>query len=192
MVQSETLYWIPNINMFYLVSKNFPRGKLSPGYLPPGQFPPRIIAPEKNRLPLGKLAPHHKISLENNCPHSNKFPLNEYYKWTENNYALSTSTIIYEYCNLGVKSDLLPYILTKPCRTPLIRECLSLNVSLFSSARTQKYYIFLEKLIRKKIQKNFIVNNNNRINRAWYLRQVPGEHTYLPGKTGIFYVKIRI
>ena len=35
----------------------------------------------------------------------------------------------------------------------------------------------------EKIQKNFIVNNNNRIIHAWYLREVPGEHTYLPKKT---------
>ena len=33
----------------------------------------------------------------------------EYYEWTEENYALSTSTIIYEYYNLGLKSDLLAY-----------------------------------------------------------------------------------
>ena len=49
---------------------------------------------------------------------------------------------------------------------------------------------FLEKLIRKKIQKDFIVNNNNRIIRAWYLQEVLEEHTYLPKKTGIFPVKI--
>ena len=60
-------------------------------------------------------------------------------------------------------------ILTKPRRTPLIREHLSLNASWFSYERTQKKYNFLEKLIRKKIQKNFIVNNNNKIIRAWYL-----------------------
>ena len=35
----------------------------------------------------------------------------------------------------------------------------------------------------EKIQKNFIVNNNNRIIPAWYLQEVPGEHTYLPKKT---------
>ena len=40
------------------------------------------------------------------------------------------------------------------------------------------------------MQKNFIVNNNNGIIRAWYLREVPEEHTYLPKKTGIFSVKI--
>ena len=32
-----------------------------------------------------------------------------------------------------------------------------------------KLYNFLEKLIRKKIQKNFIVNNNNKIIHTWYL-----------------------
>ena len=49
--------------------------------------------------------------------------------------------------------------------------------------------IFWEKLIRKKIQKNLIENNNNKIIRAWYLREAPGEHTYLPKKTGIALVK---
>ena len=48
----------------------------------------------------------------------------------------------------------------------------------------------MEKLIRKKIQKNFILNNNNKIIRAWYLSEALGEHTYLPKKTGIFPVKI--
>ena len=50
---------------------------------------------------------------------------------------------------------------------------------------------FLEKLIRKKIKKKIIVNNI-RIIRASYLRQVPGEHIFLPKKTGILPVKIRI
>ena len=54
----------------------------------------------------------------------------------------------------------------------------------------RKKYNFLEKLIRKKVQKNFIANNNDRIIRAWYLRKVPGEHIYFPKKTGIFQVKI--
>ena len=60
-------------------------------------------------------------------------------------------------------------ILTKPCRTPLIKELLLLNASLFSYARTQKKCIFLEKLTWKKMQKNFIVNNNYKIILAWYL-----------------------
>ena len=33
-----------------------------------------------------------------------------------------------------------------------------------------KKYNFLEKLIWKKTQENFIASNNNRIIRAWYLR----------------------
>ena len=60
-------------------------------------------------------------------------------------------------------------ILTKPCKTPLVRKQLSLNASWFSYGRTQKNRIFLEKLIWKKIQKNFIVNNNNKIFCPWYL-----------------------
>ena len=35
-----------------------------------------------------------------------------------------------------------------------------------------------------------MVNNNNKIIPAWYLREAPGEHTYLPKKSGIFPVKI--
>ena len=62
----------------------------------------------------------------------------------------------------------------------------------FGTPERKKTPFFLEKLIRKKIQKNFIVNNSNRIIRAWYLREVPGEHTYLPKKTGIFLLKIII
>ena len=37
---------------------------------------------------------------------------------------------------------------------------------------------------------NFIVNNNNRIIRAWYLQEVHEEHTYLQKKTEIFPVKV--
>ena len=69
---------------------NCPRAKLPPGQLPPrtkalkdncpqGKLPPppRTIALEDN-CPQGKLPPRklpscHKISLKNNCPHSNKF-----------------------------------------------------------------------------------------------------------------------
>ena len=43
-------------------------------------------------------------------------------------------------------------------------------------------YNFLEKLIREKIQKNFLVNNNNKIIRAWNLREDPGDHIYLTKK----------
>ena len=54
------------------------------------QFPPRKNAP--------RIIAHEQLSPK------------EYYEWTEEKYALCTSTIIYEYCNLGVTSDLLPYI----------------------------------------------------------------------------------
>ena len=149
---------------------------------------PWIIAnsPPPPRQLLQRKLPSH--GEEENCPLNIKFPLKiiaplkqipakEYYEWTEQNYALSTSTIINKYCNLGVKSDLLPYnfcqILTKPYRTLLIRERLSLNASWFSYARTQKNAIF------GKIdsEKNFIVNNENKTTPAWYLWEAPGEHT---------------
>ena len=51
-------------------------------------------------------------------------------------------------------------ILTKLCRTPFIREHLSLNTFWFSYDKSAKKYNILEKLIRKKIQKNSMVNNN--------------------------------
>ena len=78
-------------------------------------------------------------------------------------------------------------ILTKPCRTPLIREHLSLNASWFSYARTQKKLQLFGKFDSEKY---FIVNNNNKIIREWYLREVLGEHTYLPKKTRSLPVKI--
>ena len=48
----------------------------------------------------------------------------------------------------------------------------------FLTPERKKKKNFLETLIRKKIQKSFAVNN-----------KAPGEHTYLPKKTGIFPVK---
>ena len=60
-------------------------------------------------------------------------------------------------------------ILTRPWRTPLIREHLSLNASWFSYARTQKIRFFGKTDSEKKKKKNFIVNNNNKIIRVWYL-----------------------
>ena len=49
---------------------------------------------------------------------------------------------------------------------------------------------FLEKLIRKKIERSFIVNNNNKIIHACYLQETPRKHTYLPKKNGVFPVNI--
>ena len=39
------------------------------------------------------------------------------------------------------------------------------------------------------MQKKFLVNNSNKIIRTRYLWEAPGEHTYLPKKSGIFPVK---
>ena len=106
--------------------------------------------------------------------------------------------VVYEYYNIRVlqlrsknrfTSIYFLQILTKPCRKPLIRKHFSLNASWFSFAKTQKKKK-LWKIDSEKISKNFIVNNNNRIIRAWYLREVHEEHTYLPKMTGIFPVKI--
>ena len=57
-------------------------------------------------------------------------------------------------------------------------------------AKNKKKKDFFEKLIRKKYKKYSIVNNNNKIICAWYLREAPGQHTYLKKKTGIFPLKI--
>ena len=38
----------------------------------------------------------------------------------------------------------------------------------FLTPERKKKNNFLEKLIRKELQKNFIVNNDNKIMRAWY------------------------
>ena len=67
-------------------------------------------------------------------------------------------------------------ILTKPCRTPIIRDDILLNASWFSWARTQKRAIFSKNWFGKKYKKYFIVNNNKKTIRAWYLREALGGH----------------
>ena len=94
-----------------------------------GQLSPRKIAPPPDNylldnFPLDNcpltIAPMENFPLET-YPLIIKFPskitaptqpnsAKEYYEWTEENYALSMSTIIYEYFSLGVKSELLQYI----------------------------------------------------------------------------------
>ena len=70
--------------------------------------------------------------------------------------------VVYEYYNIRVlqlrsknrfTSICFLQILTKPCRTPLIREQLSLNASWCSSARTQKITIFWKNWFGKKLKK---------------------------------------
>ena len=53
--------------MFYMAL-----GQLPPGSLPPDNCPPDNCL--QGKLPPRKLPPYHEISLENNCPHSSKFP----------------------------------------------------------------------------------------------------------------------
>ena len=110
------------------------------------KFPPKIIAPTQVNSPQRVL----RVNWGKLCI------VDEYYlpiilpkvkKWFTSMYFLQ--------------------ILTKPCRTTFIRERFSLYASWFSYARTQKQYYFFEKLIRK-MQNNFIVNNN-KIIRVWYL-----------------------
>ena len=79
---------------------------ITPRYLPPGQLPPRkitprTIAPEDNcntspSPSPRKFPPHYKIFSENNCCHSSKFPSKSTTSEHEENYALSTSTLIKE------------------------------------------------------------------------------------------------
>ena len=138
-----------------------------------GQLPPRKIAPRK-------LPPHHKVSPGNNCPHLNKLPSKTTASELRKTMHCLRVLQLKNHSNKSYFSRLqlkskkcftsvyFLQILTKPRRTPLIREHLSLNASWFSYEQKQKKYI-LEKLIRKKIQKNFIVNNNNKIICAWYL-----------------------
>ena len=68
---------------FKVFQDNCPEDNCSRGKLPPGQLLPRKIAPRtialriidpRENYPPRTLPPHHKISPENNCPHSSKFP----------------------------------------------------------------------------------------------------------------------
>ena len=152
---------------------------------------PRIIAPppQDNNCPRReivlwtiasrKIATPSLIAPQENCPLTIKFSSKivaptqatspqrvlEYPKWTEENYGLSTNTIIKEslYRKLFFKMQIrnkklftfiyFSQILTKPCKTQLIREQLSLYASWFSYSRTQKNTILWKKWFGKKIQK---------------------------------------
>ena len=165
------------LNRFGMILKSvlrqLPRGKLPPGQLPPRKItprtvaPPQIVSPEENcprpsdncprgKLTPGKLSPHHEVSFKNNCLLWSKYPQ----RVLQVNWG--KLCIVYEYYNIRVlqlrrkkwfTSKYFLQILTKPCKTPLTREHLSLNASWFSYSRTQKENNFLEKLIRKKMQK---------------------------------------
>ena len=127
---------------------NFPWVKL-----PPGQFPPRKTAP----APPVTIAPHHKISLEKNCPtqansSQRVLPVN----WGK-------LCIMYEYFNMWVlllrskKWFTSTYFyrfqlnLTEHTykRAPFTK---CLLIFLRQNAKTNRYN-FLEKLIRKKYKK---------------------------------------
>ena len=60
----------------------------------------------------------------------------------------------------------------------------------FLTPERKKKNNYSEKLIPKKIQKTFIVNNDNKIICARYLREAPAKHTYLPKKIAVFPLKI--
>ena len=137
----------------------------------PENYPPNNCPLDdcpQNNGPRRKLPPHLKVSPLNNRPHLNKL-LSGVPRVHWSKLCKSYFSRLQLRSKMWFTSVYFLQILTKPHRTPLIREHLSLNASWFSYERTQKKYNFLEKLIRKKIQKNFIVNNNNKIIRAWYL-----------------------
>ena len=177
---------------------------ISPWMIAPWIIPPRTVAPKENCSLPPTIAPEENC-LPGNCPLTIKFSLKIVAPTQANSpqrvlrVNWGKLCIVYEHYNIPVlqlksknrfASIYFLQILTKPCRTPLIIEHLSVNASWFSSARTQKKYNFLEKLLQKKLQTNFIVNNNNRTIRAWYLREIPGEHTYFPKKTEILLIKM--
>ena len=77
-------------------------------------------------------------------------------------------TIIYEYCNLGVKSDLLPSIFTDfnsilqnttYKRTPFTKWFL---IFLRQNAKKKNFF---EKIDSEENIKNFIANNDNKVIR---------------------------
>ena len=139
----------------------------------PGQLPPRIIAP-RGKLPPKKISPSPYCTAPTQA--------NSHQRVSQVNWG--KQCIVYNIRVLQLRSKkwfasiYFLQILNKLCRTPLIREHLSLNASWFSYARTQKentifWKNWFEKNNNKK-QKNFIVNNNKKIIGAWYLRQAPG------------------
>ena len=145
--------------------------------MPPRKIAPRIIAPKEN-YPLDS-CPREKLTPAN-CPLTMKFPskivaptqANSPQRVLQVNYG--KLCIVYVYHNMQLlqlrskKSFTSIYflqILTKPCRTPIIREDILLNASWFSWARTQKRKnSFSKNWFGKKYKKYFIVNNNKKNN----------------------------
>ena len=60
----------------------------------------------------------------------------------------------------------------------------------FLTLARKKKIQFFGKIYSEENTKKLIGINNRIIRASRYLRDVPGEHTYLPKKTGIFSVKI--
>ena len=87
---------------------------------PPDNCPLDDCSPDnchQGKLPRGKLSPRHKISSKNYCPHlsnSSQRVLRENWKlcivYKCNNWRIILLKVIFQGCNLGVKSDLLQYI----------------------------------------------------------------------------------
>ena len=138
-----------------------PRIIASLGQLPPRKIDSsRTIAPEDNCSPRevdpGKLPPYHRKSSENNWLHSSKLPL----KSTRSELRKTMHCVPVQklFLRLQLRNKKLftsvyfLQIFTKPCRTPLKSEHLSLNASWFPYDRTQTKYNFWKNWFEKKFK----------------------------------------
>ena len=128
------------------------------------------------KIDLQKIAPPYKIFSKNNCPYSSKFSskttTSELRKTIhclrvlslKNHSTKNYFSRLQLMCKKWFTSLCFLQIWTKSWRTTLIREHLSLNVSWFPYARTQKDTIFWKNWFEKKCKKIFIANNNNNDN----------------------------
>ena len=165
------------INVCFFTHHICDREKLVLGQLPLDdcpreKLPLRIIANNKN-CSWENCPPHRKFSPKINSPHSSKFPSK-----STTRVNLANLCIVYEhYClrlmnHSRIKkwftSIYLLQILTRPCRTSLIREHLSPNAPWFSYSRMQNYTFLKKKKI--ELEKNTCKNtNNDKIICIWYL-----------------------
>ena len=111
---------LPQINAPQMIATpdDCSQDNCSRGKLPSRKIAHRTIAIEENcppgncprgKLTIEKLPLTMKFSSKIIAPTQANFTPKEYYKRAEENYPLCTNTVIYQYCNLGVKGDLLPY-----------------------------------------------------------------------------------
>ena len=133
--------------------------------MPPRKIAPRIIAPKENypldSCPREKLAPAN-CPLTMRCPSKIVAPTQANSPQRVLRVKWGKLCIVYEHYIIRVPQirskkwfTFLYFlqILIKPCRTPPIREHLSLNASWFSYARTQKNKIFWKNWFGQKYKK---------------------------------------